>query len=431
MFKSLKIPLSETVSKNTLYLFSAQLISKAIAFFYAVILARALGPSDFGLYIYVLTIFGLTAQVADFGFNRFLIRDVARDKSNLTFYLSNIFTFRLLLMLATVILVAAAVLIFDPNISRSALSVLALLTILPNAGALTLEAAFVATEKMKYPAAALIFLNFSVAALGILALFGFNAGILGVILTFLAAHLLYLLMYGFFLIKENIKFSFNFDFNFWKKSALASFPYGILAVLGLVYFKIDAVLLTLIRGEVETGFYGAAFKFLEGVHFVPLVFGTALFPVMARLHDDSILKLKSIYFSTLRILFVVSLAIFIFLIVTAPFLVKFLYGPEFTPSVLILQILSITILFMFLHVPGAHLLFATDKYLRQVVLLSIFTVSFNIFTNLIFIPKYGMLGAAAVTVASEALSFFVFFLFIIKVVFGERHEASSNNYPKP
>jgi O-antigen/teichoic acid export membrane protein len=405
------------ISQNTLWLFSGQSLVKTIAFLYAIFLARALGPTDFGLYIYVITVFGLVSSLSDLGFNRFLVRDIARDKNQLSRYLSNVFTLRILFIVAIFFLSSAILLIFDPKISRSSLTVLALLSIIPLTAALTFDAIFVALEKMFYSALALVFLNLSVAFFGLLAVFVFKMGVFGAVFAFFVAHVLYLLVFGIFLFKERIFLSFSFDFSFWKKALFASLPYGLLAFLGLLYFKIDAVLLTFIKGEAQTGFYGASYKFLEGLHFIPLVVGTALFPVMARLHRDDLKELRRLYFLSLKYLLVVAVFLVLVLFFGASILIEILYGPVFSPSILALKILSFTLLFMFLHVPGAHLILATEKFLKPALALSVFTVFFNIILNLILIPPFGLIGASIVTVFSEAISFALFFWFIQKKIF--------------
>jgi len=410
-------PFASKISQNTLWLFSGQSLVKAIAFLYAVFLARVLGSSDFGLYMYVITIFGLVASLSDFGFNRFLTRDIARDKSQLAKYLSNVFTLRILLIILVFLLVSLILFFLDPKISRSSLAILALISIIPLAAATTFDAIFVALEKMFYSALALVSLNLSVAILGFLAVFVFKMGVFGAVLTFFLAHVFYLLVFGAFLLKEKIFFSFSFDFSFWKKAFFNSLPYGLLAFLGLVYFKIDIVLLTILKNETETGFYGASYKFLEGLHFIPLTVGTALFPVMARLHTEDLTELRRLYFLSLRYLLVIAIILVLILFFGAPILINILYTPSFSPSIPALQILSFTLIFMFLHVPGAHLILATEKFLKPALALSIFTVFFNIILNLILIPPLGLIGASIVTVISEALSFVLFFWFIQKKIF--------------
>ena len=80
----------------------------------------------------------------------------------------------------------------------------------------------------------------------------------------------------------------------------------------------------------------------------------------------------------------------------------------------VIQILALTIPFMFIHVPAAVVLLTSDKFLKPVIILSLLTVGFNVIANLLLIPTYGIYAAAWITVASEILSFTVFFLLLYK-----------------
>ena len=213
-------------------------------------------------------------------------------------------------------------------------------------------------------------------------------------------------------IKNKLKIKFLYDFNFWQKTFKQSLPYGILTILGLLYFKIDTILLTVLKGNEITGYYGASYRFLESVHFIPASVMMVLFPVMSRLHKGSVFELKKLYLRSMLTLGVVSIPVFLFLLVFAEVIITTLYGNMYQPSIAVLKILSVAVIFMFLHVPGAHLLFATEKYLKTVVVLSVFTVLLNIVLNLIFIPRYGILAASIITVISEAISFVIFSLLI-------------------
>ena len=86
--------------------------------------------------------------------------------------------------------------------------------------------------------------------------------------------------------------------------------------------------------------------------------------------------------------------------------------PNFLQAVDVIKVLSLSIPLMFMAAPGVQMLFSTDKYLKQILFLSIFTLGFNILLNFIFIPKFGVWAASWITVLSDALSFVVFYMFI-------------------
>ena len=405
------------IISNTFWLLSAQFLTKIIAFGYNVFLARSLGPNFYGLFVFGLTLFGLAGSVCDFGLARFLTRDLAKNPKEASKLTSQIFVLTSLTSLISAIILILAMLVFDRNLLRVAVGVTMIATIFPNSLAQVISATFTALEKMRYVAVAQIFLNLAVTLFGFWAVFVAEKGVIGVVLGFLLSHFLLLTILYLFLLKEKIKLIAGIDFEFWRKAVKSGLPYAVLAALGLVYFRVDSVLLTYLRGGTETGFYGAAYRFLDAVQFIPIAVSTALFPTFARLHQNSIAGLKKIYLQTLSLLSPVGILIAILLFATAPVIITLLYGADYQPSILALKILSLAIFFQFVHVPGAHLLFASEKFLKEVILLSIFTVGFNIVTNLIFIPIYGFMAAAVITLLSEILSFVVFFSLIWFKVF--------------
>lgn len=395
------------ILKNSAWLFTAQALVKVISFFYTIFLARSLGVSDFGLYVTALAYFALISSVADFGFNRFLIREGARNLEKLSVYLYCTVFLRLVLTTLVFLIFSLWLYLVDPDNLRAKLSILAVLAVLPQSLALTFDAVLVAIQKLKFSALSLLGLSLLTTIVGIsLILMGF--GPLGAVGAVLFGQTGYVLLLFYSLNLNHLTFKPTFSWDEIKIIIKGSLPYGILSVLGLLYFKIDTLLLSYLKGPVSAGFYGAAFKFLEALVFIPSALATALFPVLAKLHDEDISQIKKIYFSAVKLLGLLSLPVFISFFFLLPYVIRFLL-PQYLPSIQALQILSLAIPFMFIHVPGVLVLISSDKYLKPMILLSIFTLTFNIVLNFLLIPQFDFIGASWVTVLSEALSFLIFF----------------------
>lgn len=406
----------ESILKQTSWLFLAQALGRVIGFFYTIFLAASLGVPDFGLYSAALAYFSLISSIADFGFNRFLIREVARDQQKIPELLYGISLLRLTLTSVLFAFFATGLYFLDPDKFRVSLSLLAVLAVLPQAVSLTLDAIFVAVQKLQFSALALLVLSLATTIFGVwLVSTGF--GVMGAVVALILGQLIYLTVLTFLLKVQRLRIFSKVTAKTLKQAILGSLPYGLLGILGLLYFRVDLLLLTYLRGNFEAGIYGAAYKFLEAVVFVPSALAAALFPVFARLHDDvSSLKIRKLYFDSLKVMafggLIVTLGYFLIL----PLIVR-IFLPKFLPSIEVIKILSLSIPLMFLHIPGAQVLLSTNKYLPQVLLLSVLTLSFNVTANLIFIPQFGFLGASWVTVASETLTLLVFFrLLWVKVL---------------
>ena len=49
-----------------------------------------------------------------------------------------------------------------------------------------------------------------------------------------------------------------------------------------VYFRVDSVLLSIMKGDKEVGYYNAAYQLIEAlVRLIPVSFASAMFPVLA------------------------------------------------------------------------------------------------------------------------------------------------------
>ncbi len=393
----------------------AQLFTRGIGFFYVIYLAKVLGVADFGLYSVALAYFSIVSGIADFGFNRFLIREVAKDKSKARELLWNVVMLRLTLTSIFFAIFSVVLYLLDPDKLRVSLILLATLAILPQSIGLTLDAIFVAKQKLQFSALALVIVSLSTALAGwVLVAAGF--GPTGAVNALIFGQIIYVVALIVLLYKHNGLVFSAINLTIIKKVIAGSLPYGLLGVLGLLYFRIDAVLLSYMKGSFETGIYGIAYKFLETVILIPSVLSLALFPVFARIHESSPVELKKLYFKSIKIMFGVGLLVLLGYILILPEIIKVVL-PEYLTSISAIRILSLSIPFMFIHIPGATVLLSSDKYLKQVLFLSIVTVLFNIVGNLLFIPEFGFIAASWMTVASEVLSFLVFFVLLkIKVL---------------
>mgnify|MGYP001589180310 FL=1 len=403
------------ILRQSLWLFLAQGISRAIGFFYTIFLARSLGVENFGLYSVALAYFSLVSIISEFGFNRFLIRELSLGRLKLPQLIFNIATLRLLIAALLFVIFGFGLYILDPDKLRVNLALLMILAVFPNSLAQTFDSIFVAFQKLQFSAFAIILSNIFIVFLGVIlvvAKFGPTGAAIALILgQFVYVALLFLLLKS-----NNLELSLKASINTLREIVLGSLPYGILGVLGLLYFKIDTLMLSYLKGNFDTGIYSAAYKFLEALVFVPSSVASALFPVLARLHESRTSEIRPIYIKSTLSLGVLGIIIAVLYIFVLPIIIR-QFLPAYLSSIQVIQILAVAIPFMFLHVPGAQVLLSTNRFLKQIIILSIFTLSFNVILNLIFIPKYGYLGASWVTVASEVVSMVAFFgLLQIKVL---------------
>jgi O-antigen/teichoic acid export membrane protein len=261
----------------------------------------------------------------------------------------------------------------------------------------------VATQKIKYSAICLFVLSVATTLVGGYLVFVF--GVFGALAGLILGQLIYLLGLVVCFRKLDIRLSAPVVARL-KMVISGTLPYAILGVIGLVYFRVDTLLLSYLSTPASVGIYAAGFRFLEGLVFIPSAVATALFPVLAQIDDPA--QIRQIYKRAVGWLLLISLPIALGFGLVLPTVIRVLL-PEYLESIVVVQLLALAIPFMFAHIPGSLVLISHQKFLKPVIVASIFTLSFNLILNLIFIPRYSYLASTIITVLSEVLSFVVFF----------------------
>lgn len=405
--------------KNSSYILLAQGLVKVIAFFYTIFLARSLGVENFGLYIVALSYFVLISSLSDFGISRFLIKETTGNRNNLTNLLPNIIFFRLFGIFLIILLFILFAYFLDPVKNRASLSIIAAIAILPQAISLTVDNILIARQKFSISALVMVITSLTTTLTGyILITKGFGA--LGAVSSLLIGQFVYALALLGFSVKENIDFLKPIRVENLKKILLGSLPYGLLGLLGLLYFRIDAILLAYLKGPYDTGIYGAAYKFLEATVIIPAALSVVLFPQLVRLQGKKIQEIKTLTKKVIFYMAGLGLIITIGFILILPFFIN-AFLPKFASSIEVIRILSLAIPFMFIHIPLSQVLLSSDKYLKHLLMLSLAPLALNIALNLLFIPAWGYIASSWITVFSDVFSLLILYLVIRIYFFKDEH----------
>lgn len=403
------------ILKQTSWLVLAQILTRVIGFFYTIFLANALGVLNFGLYSVGLAYFSLISSISDFGFNRFLIREVAKEKSKSGELICNILMLRLTLLAILFALFSIILYSLDSDKMRVSIILVSTLAVFPQVIGITFDGIFVALRKLQFSAVAYLLSSISTALLGIM-LINWGFSIFGAVSAVVFGQLIFATSLVILLYKDiGIKL-FQIQLKVMKAALWGSLPYGILAILGLLYFRIDTILLSYMRGNFETGIYAVGYRFLESVVFIPNALSFALFPSFVKLHLEKPFKIRQLIVKSTILMWSLGSLIAVAFYFILPTIIK-IFLPNYLPSVTVIKILALAIPFMFIHIPAATVLLSTEKYLRQIIFLSLVPILFNIISNLIFIPQFGFVAAAWITVLSDILSVIILFMFINKLLF--------------
>jgi O-antigen/teichoic acid export membrane protein len=200
----------------------------------------------------------------------------------------------------------------------------------------------------------------------------------------------------------------TFDISYSKKLFISSIPLGLMLVFNLIYFRIDILLLSALKPNVDIGIYSIAYKFFDFFVAIPLFLSNSLYPKMLENINNKI-GFLGIFKNYFRIYLLIS-----FLIIIPVWFLSAMFGligPEFAKAdipfrilILSLPIFFITSLVQWILIAKGKLKFLLYAYLLSAVL--------NIILNAIFIPQFSYIASAVITLVSEA---FILMLLLFKV----------------
>ena len=403
------------IFKNTTFQFFSRIITTGIGFILTILIARHFGANSFGEFVKITSFVTLFYLFVDFGINAIFI------KGNKNF--SSLFYLRLIL--AVVIFVAANSIAFIlPYDVRSGVgfSDFARFGIFVFSFSLFSQAIIFSTsgvfqKKLNYKLFMVSQVLGGVFNLFLIALLIFFAKPLGfIILSFTLSSILTAIISLILATRSpslrsgvsgrGEKIS-TFDITFGKKLFISSIPLGLMLIFNLIYFRVDILLLSVLKPNADIGIYSIAYKFFDFFIAIPLFLSNSLYPKML----DS-LNNKIGFSKIVKNYFLIYLVFSILIVIPVWFLSPMfsLISAEFANAGLPFRILILSLPMFFLTSFIQWVLIAKGviKFLMYAYLLS---ALLNIGLNIIFIPQFSYIASAAVTPVSEA---FVLVLLLFK-----------------
>ena len=214
----------------------------------------------------------------------------------------------------------------------------------------------------------------------------------------------------FFALRHFVKFRLEFDFKFWKFLFISSLPFWFILVFRFINFRIDTIMLTFMKSYTDTGVYNAAYKIIDAMIVIPAIIVGALFPTMSKLFRKSRNSLQIVFKKVFFYLFALVLPICVGITLLADRIILFVYKEQFFDSVIALQILVWTLIFLFLNYLMGYLLNSIDRQ-KSFIIVTFTAAIVNISLNFALIPAYSYIGSSVATVITELFSFALLYYF--------------------
>jgi len=390
------------IATNTAWLFSEKVVGRLITFLLMVVLARALGTTGFGKLNFANSFAALFIVLADMGIGTLITRDMAarRDDAAEYFGKSIVFTAPLVALAALVIVTAA----FVANVPEDTFYLILLFAgyhLLKNLGAVY-SSVFKAFERMQYIAGILLAERVLLLGFCLLALQSSNI-LIGVGIAYFAAGALFLLLAVALVHARFIVPEYRINPEHFKYLARQGFPLAVVAVVSVLYYNVDMIMLGKLRGEASVGVYGAAYRlfFTLATFFNPLL--TAVFPTMSRLYEETDgARLGRAYSTSTKLLLGVSVPMVVGGALLSEGIIDFIYGADFAAAAPVFRWFALIIVVAYLN--SANSYFLTSIKRQRVIAKAVgVTVAINLALNWVLIPTYGAFGAVWATMVSEVL----------------------------
>ena len=404
------------IAKNTVFLSSAQIAGRLIGFFYFLLLARFLGVAAFGVYNFTLAFVYNFLPVADFGLERFVLRDISREPQQGFFYLARLLPLRLLLSLGAYLLILLLGVVLGQSWQQIAYLAIFGLFIFPYSFTYLLSSFLNAQEKMKYMSLAIVSSQLLIFVLGVI----FILLKLHLSVIFLAGVLGQTIVAIFFLLKTsswNLKLGWVIDKKFFKEAIGQSWVFATLTIVSVFYLRLSILMVNFLKGAEATGLYGSAFKFIEAMILIPQSVALALFPHFSRLtlNKAKIKEIISPYLKGVAFLFFFSLPFVLILTIFPKTIIKIAYGNEYLLAAPVFKILALSLILFYVNALAANIIH-NSKEVKLFLPLLISNFLIKVLFCLLFIPRWSIIGAAWAVVFGELFGLIINNLFIFYIL---------------
>lgn len=404
---------SRKIALNAMISTGARVINLALSLIIIGFVTRYLGQAGFGNYATILAFLYFFTVLSDLGLYSICVRDISRPEADESKIASNAFTIRVILGLLIFGLSPLIVNFFPYPVEVKlgvVIGAVGFWFLSNNAILISVFQKYLRMDRVAISEVSGRLVQFIL----VITFIRFNLGFLYIVLALVAGGFADLLL-NFLFVQKYIRVSFSFDFPLWTKILKQSIPLGVASIITMIYFKLDTVMLSVIKSSVDVGIYSLAYKILESLIFFPAMLVGLIMPLLSRYAFSARKKFVEICQRTINTLLIFIVPLLIGTICLSKKIVIFIGGSDFTKSAGVLNILIIATGIIFLEVLFSNIIISLEQE-KKLVYIYATGLLINLITNFIFIPQYSYYGAAATTLLTELVVAVLMLLVLYKLL---------------
>lgn len=378
-------------------------------------LATYLGVGSFGILNFALFFCSIFIVLFDLGLSQIIIRDIARNNQKSLAAIGRTLILKIIIVFIASLFVGSIGFFstFDSVTNWAILLTTGAFAL--NGLSVVLLSAFQAHRMMKFVSVVTVVTELINSIIIILLIQKYPFVVTALLVTLSISLLNFIFLLWIYRKKIGIP-EYTVDKTYWKDLLKQSTPIAIGSLGISIYTFIGATILKYSHGDYEVGIYSSAFKILSILTLIPASFNQVVYPIFSDFFISSKNKLAKALTDSTRVLAHISFPVAAGGILLAPKIFSILYPPDFAEGIFVFQILISGISIGYLNwIMYGYLLSINRQTFTMIT--SLIAAVVAIITGIIFIPAYGYIFVAFMSVGIEIILFTIQFYYLNRIGF--------------
>lgn len=396
--------------QNTGWAMVNRVVALPVGLVVGALVARHLGPANYGAISYAEGLLGLLALLQLLGLNTILPRDLIRNREQSAEILGSVFILRMSGAALRFIIILVIAWLFEPD--STVFWILVILGVGSFLDVFTvIDFFFEANVQVRKTALANLW-SLGVTTVYRILLLALKADVLFFAGAKVIAKLVKTLCScGMFLRTETAPRQWHCKTSTAIRFLGMSWPLILSGVFVTIYMHIDKVMIRHMLDTEQLGQYAVTIQISTLFYFIQAALGTSLFPALVSAREKSSRLYEARFTRLFALLFYLGVAISMIIFLTGRHLTIFIFGPDYEGAVSALRIHVWSLIAVFLGTAAGRWIVIEDKQIYALPRVASGAIA-NVLLNLWMIPMMGISGAAVATVVSYYISG-VFFFFCL------------------
>lgn len=392
----------DAIVKNLFWAVAGKIVNLVGSLLVGIIVARYLGPAQYGLLSYVVSYVFLFQTLTLFGLDSIEVREEARNEVPFQTVIGTAFGLKVMFGIVFFFLSVFTSWLMEADVYTTLLVAIYSLTVILNT-LIVIRNYFTAIVQNEHVVKAEI----SRTLIGVVIKGGLlliHAPLLYFIVAYMFDYVLlgtgYVMAYRSTVGKMR---EWHFDRQYARFLVGESFPLLLTNAAVIIYQRIDQVMIGTMIDKVSVGYFSVAAKFTEVLIFFPMILANTIAPVLVRIRERSEQDycVKAQLFMNLS--FWLSLIAAALVSVLAYWIVSLTFGSSYIPAGAVLQVMAFKAACVALsNTAGAMLV--TEGLQRYAIFRDALGCVACIVLNYLLLPRFGVIAAAFVAIASNVVA---------------------------